>query len=129
MRLSPRVRRLTIAAIVLVATFAFTTWWDFRPPAFGAARYQAVFLTNGQTFFGSFQDRLGPYAKLEGVYYIQQSGGGDTGQPVTTRILKRGTELHAPESPMLIAKSAILFVEDLTDASPVAAFMTQDAAK
>jgi hypothetical protein len=128
-RLSPRVRRVTIAVIVLVTAYAFTTWWDFRLPAFGAARYQAVFLTNGQTFFGSYHDRLGPYAKLESVYYIQQSGGGDTVQPVTTRILKRGTELHAPETPMLIAKSAILFVEDLTDASPVAAFMTQDATK
>jgi len=122
-------RRLLIAAIVLIATFGFTTWWDFRVPAFGAARYQAVFLTNGQTFFGSYHDRLGPYAKVDNVYYIQQSGGGDSGQPVTTRILKRGTELHGPDSPMIVAKTAILFVEDLSDESPVAKFMAQDEIK
>ena len=104
-------------------------WWDLGVPSFGAARYQAVFLTNGQTFFGSYRDRLGPYVKIDVVYYIQQSGGGETGQPVTTRIVKRGTELHGPESPMLIAKTAILFVEDLSDDSPVAKFMAQDAAK
>lgn len=124
-----RARRLAIALVVLVATFAFTSWWDFRIPSFGGARYQAVFLTNGQTFFGSYQDRLGPYVKVDNVYYIQQSGGGDTGQPVTTRIVRRGTELHGPDSPMVIVKSAVLFVEDLTDDSPVAKFMAQDATK
>ena len=122
-------RRFAIAAVVLVVTIAFVSWWDFRVPAFGAARYQAVFLTNGQTFFGTYHDRLGAYAKLDSVYYIQQSGGGDTGQPVTTRILKRGTELHGPDSPMVVPKTAILFVEDLTDGSPIAQFMTQDLAK
>lgn len=122
-------RRVAIAAVVLLASLAFTSWWDFRVPSFGAARYQAVFLTNGQTFFGSYRDRLGPDVKVDTAYYIQQSGGGDTGQPVTTRIVKRGTELHGPDSPMVIPKTAILFVEDLTDDSPVAKFMAQDAAK
>ena len=124
-----RARRLLIAAVVFAASFTFTIWWDFRVPSFGAARYQAVFLTNGQTFFGSYHDRLGPYVKVDSVYYIQQSGGGEAGQPVTTRIVKRGTELHGPDSPMLIARTSILFVEDLTDESPVAKFMVQDAAK
>lgn len=129
MRLSPRARRLLIAVAVMVAVFGGTVWWDFRVPSIGGARYQAVFLANGQAYFGRFHDRLGAYAKLDDVYYIQQSGGGDTGQAVTTRILRRGTELHGPQSPMLLPKSAIQFVEDLTDDSPIAKFMDQDGGR
>jgi len=40
--------------------------------------------------------------------------------------VRRGKELHEPSSRMLVPKSAILFVEDLTDASPIAQFMKQD---
>lgn len=110
----------------MAVVFGVTLWWDFRVPSFGGARYQAVFLANGQAYFGRFHDRFGSYAKLDDVYYIQQTGGGDSGQPITTRILRRGTELHAPLTPMLIPKSAIQFVEDLSDDSAVAKFMAQD---
>ena len=88
-------------------------------PGLGHSRYQAVFLTNGQTYFGRYYDRIGAYAKIEDVYYLQQVKGSDPDAAPDTRIVRRGRELHEPASRMLIPKSAILFIEDLTDASPI----------
>ncbi|HKY51062.1 MAG TPA: hypothetical protein VJP45_07385 [Candidatus Limnocylindria bacterium] len=104
-----------------------TQWWDFTVPALGRGQYQAVFLTNGQTYFGRYYDRIGAYAKIEDVYYLQQTQSDDPNAAPTTRIVRRGRELHGPAPRTLIPKSAILFVEDLTDASPIAQFMREDA--
>jgi hypothetical protein len=115
-----------MALAIFFTAFFFTQWWDFTIPALGRGEYQAVFLTNGQTYFGRYYDRLGAYAKIEDVYYLQQTPAADTSQPAETRLVRRGKELHAPSSRMLVPKSAIQFVEDLNDASPIAQFMKQD---
>jgi hypothetical protein len=110
-----------------VVALLFTQWWDFTLPALGRAQYQAVFLTNGQTYFGRYYDRIGAYAKIEDVYYLQQTQGTDPNAAPDTKIVRRGRELHSPGSRMLVPKSAVLFVEDLTDASPITQFMKQDS--
>jgi hypothetical protein len=122
----PLVRNSSIAIGVFVGAILFTQWWDFTVPTL-RAQYQAVFLTNGQTYFGRYYDRIGAYAKIEDVYYLQQTQGSDPNAGAETRIVRRGNELHEPAPRMLIPKSAILFVEDLTDASPIAQFMQRDS--
>ena len=119
-------RNSGLAIVVFLAAFFFTQWWDFTVPSLGRAQYQAVFLANGQTYFGRYYERIGAYAKIEDVYYLQQSQGSDATQAPDTRLLRRGKELHAPAARMLVPKSAILFVEDLSDSSPIAQFMAQD---
>jgi hypothetical protein len=52
--------------------------------------------------------------------------GSDPNAAPDTKIVRRGQELHEPTSRMLIPKSAILFVEDLSEASPIAQFMQRD---
>jgi hypothetical protein len=125
-----RTRALRIAALVvlLAATFLFVRWWDFTLPALGA-RYQAVFLANGQTYFGHYLDRLGPYVKVENAFYIQQAPTAEEGQTPESRIIRRGSELHQPLPFVLIPKSAILFVEDLRQDSQVALFMDRELGK
>jgi hypothetical protein len=120
-------RNAALAISIFVAALLFSQWWDFTVPAFGRAQYQAVFLANGQTYFGRYYDRIGAYAKIEDVYYLQQGRGTETGGATDTRIVRRGRELHEPTARMLIPKSAILFIEDLNDASPIAQFMQRDA--
>ncbi len=124
-----RLRDVAIALTVFIAALFFTQWWDFTLPAIGRTQYQAVFLTNGQTYFGRYYDRIGAYAKIEDVYYLQQGEATDASGTTDTRIIRRGRELHEPSSRMLIPKSAILFVEDLTDSSPIAKFMQRDASR
>jgi hypothetical protein len=121
-----RLRNAGIAALVFFAALFFTQWWDFTVPALGRAEYQAVFLANGQTYFGRYYDRIGAYAKIEDVYYLQQTQASDPNAAPDTKIVRRGRELHSPAARMLVPKSSVLFVEDLTDSSPIAEFMRQD---
>lgn len=112
--------------VVFVAAFVFVQWWDLTIPV-ARARYQAVFLANGQTYFGRYYDRIGPYVKIEDAYYIQQTPDPtDPSKPAQSRLVRRGNELHGPEGKMLIPRASVLFVEDLTDGSPIAQFMAKD---
>ncbi len=120
-------RNVGTSLVVFLAAVLLTQWWDFTVPALGRAQYQAVFLANGQTYFGRFYDRIGAYAKIEDVYYLQQTQSADPNAAPDTKIVRRGRELHEPSSRMLVPKSAILFVEDLRDVSPIAQFMRQDS--
>jgi len=112
--------------VLSVATLLAVQWWDFTIPSAGRSTYQAVFLANGQTYFGRYYDRLGPYVKVENVFYIQQTRAADPDAPPESKLVRRGSELHEPTSAMLIAKSAILFVEDLQEGSSVAEFMRKE---
>ncbi len=121
------VRRVALAVVVLVAAFVVVRYWDFvLTPPIGHAKYQAVFLTNGQTYFGRYLDRLGPYAKLEDAFYIQQQAKQEGQQSPDLKLVRRGAELHQPDAQMLVPKDAILFVEDLRPDSQVAQFMDRN---
>jgi hypothetical protein len=121
-----RLRDLALATLVFFGALFVTQWWDFALPSLGRSEYQAVFLANGQTYFGRYYDRIGAYAKIEDVYYLQQTAAANPDQAPDTKLVRRGKELHAPAARMLVPKSAILFVEDLSTASPIAQFMKQD---
>ena len=120
-----RAIQMLIAVVFVLVTFLFVRWWDFTLPSVGA-RYQAVFLANGQTYFGHYVDRLGPYVKVENAFYIQQAPTAEEGQTPESRIIRRGSELHQPLPFVLIPKTAILFVEDLRQDSQVAQFMDRE---
>ena len=123
-------RNPVLVLVVVAASFAFVQWWDFRLPTLGAKRYQAVFLTSGQIYFGHYFDRIGSYARVDDVFYVQQTGqtnAANPDAPVQSKLIARGNEVHQPLPRILVAKDAILFVEDLKADSPVAKFMDQNA--
>ena len=124
----PRAIQVLVAVAIVLVTFVSVRWWDFTLPSFGA-RYQAVFLANGQTYFGHYLDRLGPYVKVENAFYIQQAPTAEEGQTPESRIIRRGSELHQPLPFVLIPKTAILFVEDLRADSQVGQFMDRELGK
>ena len=121
-----RALALGIASVVLVAALAYGTfaYAGGRPP-FGPGDddWSGVFLTNGQAYFGHFYSAPGEYAILRDVYYVlaQQLQSQDPNQPAQTRLsLQRlGSEIHGPKPEMKIAKSQILFVEELRADSPL----------
>lgn len=121
--------RVVLAIVLFFASFAVVRWWDFTVPSVGGAQYQAVFLTNGQTYFGHYVERLGPYIKVEDPYYIQTTKPATDTAPAEQKLVRRGSELHQPQGAMLIPKSAILFVEDLQPSSQFAQFMDKDRGK
>jgi hypothetical protein len=79
--------------------------------------YQAVFLDNGQVFFGKLGDVSSEYPTLRDVYYIQRQV--DPEKKETRNILVHlGSEWHAPDF-MRINARHIVFIEPVAPDSRV----------
>jgi len=121
---------LVIVVVVAAGISAYRLLGD-RLMAVGKTDYQAVFLTNGQVYFGKVRNLNSQYALLEDVYYVILQR--PAAQPVAPEgveegevtpesapsqapsftLRKLGGEIHAPEDRMLINRDHILMVEDL----------------
>lgn len=80
--------------------------------------YQAVFLENGQVYFGRIDKNSSDstFVVLKNVYYLSNSS-----ETTSTDInlIKLGDELHGPSDRMDINLDKILFIEDLSPESKV----------
>src|SRR5690606_31641384 len=84
--------------------------------------YQAVFLTNGQVYFGKASNEFGQSLTLRNVYYLQvqqpiqpaASGEGSEPKP-EVKLVKLGSEIHGPQDEMRINRDQVVFVEDLKE--------------
>lgn len=96
----------------------------------GISDYSAVFLSNGQVYFGKMYKSDGETVDLRTIYYLQvnqdlQKTGNDTtpktdGKPQPDVVLvKLGEELHGPNDRMTINKDQVLFTESLKSTSKV----------
>ncbi len=91
------------------------------------SEWQAVFLDNGQVYFGKVEGELASPVFLRDIYYLQvvqplqQVGEGQTPTPAQPQLslVKLGNELHGPMDEMRINREHILFVEDLKPDSKV----------
>lgn len=80
-------------------------------------RYQALFFSSGQVYFG----KLLVYPNLfilSDIYYLQTPEKEDGTKE--TSLVKLGNELHAPEDAMFIRPHQVNFWENLKDDSQVA---------
>ena len=82
--------------------------------------YQAVFLTNGQVYFGKLSGENGQWATLKDIYYLQVQQQvqpkDSTDQAAADQgltLVKLGNELHGPVDSMSINRDQILFWEDI----------------
>ncbi len=99
--------------------------------------YQAVFLTNGQVYFGKLSNAEGNYITLDDIYYLQVgpaqgNGPSASSTPANQNItlVKLGNELHGPVDEMHISRSQVLFYEDLkNDGNVVSAILKDKASK
>ena len=79
--------------------------------------YQAVFLDNGQVFFGKAE--VGPeFVTVRDVFYIQNTMTQET-KEVRNILVKRGQEWHGPDS-MYINKTHVVLIEPVSHDSQVA---------
>jgi hypothetical protein len=81
------------------------------------SQYQAVFLTNGQAYFGKITNINNSFLHISNIYYLQaqQSVQPKTSSQANLSLVKLGSEIHGPEDSMYIARSQILFYENLKD--------------
>lgn len=117
-----------VAALAVAAGSGIQTFQNGRVNAAEAQvverdKYQAVFLTNGQVYFGKIDDVNASYVRLSDIYYLQQSANQEddkktqeAANPNTAAnvsLAKLGSELHGPEDAMYINKDQVLFWENL----------------
>lgn len=113
-------RPILIALVALVLLGAVIAW-QMLSTQIQSDKYQAVFLNNGQVYFGKLHGYYGDKAYMTDVHYFQAnsqttSKDSDSGNQL---LVKLGSEVHAPEGKLILNKDAILFVENLTDGSKV----------
>lgn len=117
---------LIIIVILLVGVGGYFLYKSATSSAIDNTRYQAVFLTNGQVYFGKLKMLNGGYMKLNDIYYLQtkaksaEAGLQDSSDSSTdVTLIKLGNEIHGPEDEMIISKDQILFFENMKSNSTV----------
>ena len=94
-----------------------------------SSKYQAVFMTNGQVYFGKLSSVASKYQTLTDVYYLQVQQPVQPAQPADTSsqisLTKLGNELHGPTDKMNIASDQVLFWEDMSAESAVVKAIAQ----
>ena len=119
-----KILTVVLAVVVLVVVVYYLNLMPVSVSAWFHGDYQAVFLTNGQVYFGKLYKESSRYPVLQNVYYLQVTQApqpireGET-QPQNINLVKLGGELHGPQDEMRIARSQILFIEDLKSDSRV----------
>jgi len=83
-----------------------------------STEYQAIFLDNGQVFFGRLEDAGPQYITLRDVYYVQRLVDQDKKESKNI-LVKRGNEWHSPEA-MRLNVQHVLVIEPVGPESRVA---------
>ncbi len=105
---------VVIVLILLVLALApLLAQRDSLAAAINHREYQAVFLTNGQVYFGKLAAPGGDFYDLRDVFYLQSQASPQSPRVSQLSIQKLTNAVHSPEDLMAIARSQILFVENL----------------
>ena len=123
--------KIIIAVVVILALlgggfFAKQSMSNGFAQAVSKDKYQAVFLTNGQVYFGKIDSINATGYTLKDIYYlqVQQDVQGEqaqaaAGQDQNLSLAKLGSELHGPDDTMYIEGKQVLFWENLKNDSQV----------
>ncbi len=120
--MSWRLRCVVVSSLCLVLLLCGGCGFSDKKPKFDS-EYQAVFLSNGQVFFGKIENAGGTYPLLKDVYYVQTKVDGETRQP-TSILIKRGSEWHGPDL-MYINSRQIVVIEPVAANSRVAQLIAE----
>lgn len=97
-------------------------------------KQQAVFLTNGQVYFGKIKDVNKQYVTLSGIYYLnvnqqvqpnQKDSSSNSSSSNSISLVKLGCELHGPVDQMIINREQVTFWENLKGDGQVAKAISQ----
>lgn len=113
-----------LVAVLVVVLSGWLLYRSSTAATIDSGKYQAVFFTNGQVYFGKLKQVNANYFKLTDVFYIQaqeadaQETDSENPQQTSTdstdiRLIKLGSEVHGPDDEMIISKEQVLFFENL----------------
>ena len=112
-----------VVSVLIVVVFLVGGWFLSQTSSsvhINGGKYQAVFLTNGQVYFGKLQKLSGSYFRLTDVFYLQTTDttsdsvqNASDSSSTNVQLIKLGNEVHGPDDEMVIDKGQILFFENL----------------
>ncbi|MEK9156132.1 MAG: hypothetical protein AAB360_02405 [Patescibacteria group bacterium] len=122
-----------IIALVIIGALSFLGFRLYAKPGLNQGtrygqenRRQAVFLTNGQVYFGNILNADRQLVELRNIYYFKTPETADGTDPNKANenknqlsLVKLGSELHGPEDVMYINRDQLLFFEDMRPDSKV----------
>lgn len=112
----PKIGLAILAIALFIIPFVLITGNVFSASGVDNSKYQAVFLTNGQAYFGKLDGYGTDTPSMSDVYYFQTADTpqGDKDEPAAQTLVKLGDEIHKPDDRLILNKDAILFVENLS---------------
>lgn len=123
---------VTLVIVVLAGIGGWMVWSTFGAgTGIDGSKYQAVFFTNGQVYFGKLHTMNNDYMRLTDIFYLQRKAsdttddknlqkGSNESDLNNVELVKLGQELHGPQDEMVINKDQILFYENLKENGKVA---------
>ncbi|HET7302123.1 MAG TPA: hypothetical protein VFI74_02215 [Candidatus Saccharimonadales bacterium] len=126
---SPKwLRIINVAFLFSIAILALSVamfLWSFNPNEskyVATDKYQAVFLNNGQVYFGKLRVVTAKYYDLQNIFYLNTQSSSSSSSQATTEqssnsfVLKKlGCEVHGPSDEMVINRDQVTFWENLKD--------------
>jgi hypothetical protein len=116
---------IVVIIVVAVAILGAVGMWAYNtftsPDGIKKNQYQAIFLTNGQVYFGKLGSVNDKYIDLTDIYYlqvqqsVQPTDRTNSNSDPQVSLAKLGSELHGPEDQMHISRDQVLFWENLKD--------------
>lgn len=115
---------LIVVVVVVLVIGGGYMFLKGRGGGIASGEYQAIFLTNGQVYFGKVVKASSSDVVLKDIYYLitrpqlqtqtPEATSGAEQQPQYT-LIKLGQELHGPMDEMRINREHILFIEGLRE--------------
>ena len=76
-------------------------------------RYQAVYLTSGQIYFGKLQNSHGDFLTLKGPYIAQQKTDEDQATHAETSLVKVTQQVYGPDDSIALSANQVQFWQNL----------------
>lgn len=123
----------SLLGLIVVILVVFGLLWLIRgnggtneASQINKSEYQAVFLSNGQVYFGKLNTLTRTYYKITDIYYLQvnqtvqpKQSTSTSSQNQNVQLVKLGQELHGPEDAMQINTAQVVFWENLKPSGKV----------
>lgn len=113
----------SLLALILIVFAVRAVYHHIVYAGIDMSRYQAVYLTNDNVYFGKTHIQVNGDIFLTDVFRVQtasKTGSSDNSSSTNAdstsgeiRLIKPGKELHAPDDTMLIRRGSVLFIENL----------------
>jgi hypothetical protein len=119
---------LGLASLAILGLVLVTLVHEFSPrdtlaTAIDPHSYQAVFLSNGQVYFGDLSAPGGDTYYLRHVFYLSSQASPQSGRSAALTLIRLTSAVHSPQDLMVIPRSQILFIENLKPNGKVAKYI------